>query len=205
MFIKNMEFFTIVLCIIFLVGASTVYGCDVNDLSNDLSSNELLKNDSSIKDNGNLNVDNLDVVSENNDAGPDELNGKTIGDEGDLKNFNNASMNNVAIQNNSIISNFDNINIIDTKTINDGTFDDLNRMIQDIKPGETLELDRDFFNTQDGHFVDIPITIDIDHITINGNYHTLDARNLSSFFYITAHDVTIINLNFINGYYKSDR
>lgn len=98
-----MEFFTIVLCIIFLVGASTVYGCDVNDLSNDLSSNELLKNDSSIKDNGNLNVDNLDVVSENNDAGPDELNGKTIGDEGDLKNFNNASMNNVAIQNNSII------------------------------------------------------------------------------------------------------
>lgn len=200
-----MEFFTIVLCIIFLVGASTVYGCDVNDVSNDLPSNELLKNDSSTKDNGNLNVDNLDVVSKNNDAGPDELNGKTIIDEVDLKNFNNASMNNVAIQNNSIISNFDNVNIIDTKTINDGTFDDLNRMIQDIKPGETLELDRDFFNTQDGHFVDIPINIDIDHITINGNYHTLDARNLSSFFYITAHHVTIINLNFINGYYKSDR
>ena len=44
------------------------------------------------------------------------------------------------------------------------------------------------------------ITIDVDGLVIDGRNHTIDAREKVPIFYVRAEDVTIRNVNFINGF-----
>ena len=193
MFLKNMKFFIIVLTILVIVSTSTVYGCDADEIS---------ANDLTTSDNANLKVNSLDYVSIN-DADPNDLNDASTNDAIPNEKFlDNTTINYGENQKNTL----DNAPVSNTNPENDAaSFDDLNNEIQNLKPGDTLDLDKDYYNTEDGHFIDLPITIDIDNITINGHSHTLDARNLSSFFYVTGRNVQIIGLNFVNGNYHSNR
>ena len=49
------------------------------------------------------------------------------------------------------------------------------------------------------------IKIDVDHILIDGNGHTIDAREKVRIFEIESIDVDIFNITFKNGFYEGDR
>ncbi len=86
-----------------------------------------------------------------------------------------------------------------TLTITDGTtFSDLNKTINGNGACEiTLDKYYKFNSTIDSDFVEgIPINRPV---TINGNGMIIDAKNLSRIFKITADNVTIRNITFING------
>ncbi|WP_458403474.1 right-handed parallel beta-helix repeat-containing protein [Methanobrevibacter sp.] len=75
------------------------------------------------------------------------------------------------------------------------TFDDLAVLISATPEGGVLILEDDYIfvnGTNRGILISKPITID-------GMGHTLDGRQLSRIFNITADNVTISNVNFING------
>lgn len=64
----------------------------------------------------------------------------------------------------------------------------------------TIELTRDYkYDNSTDHELNKGILINKSNITINGNGHTIDCSNQSRVFNITGENVTITNLNFING------
>ncbi len=75
------------------------------------------------------------------------------------------------------------------------TFDDLALLINSTPEGGILVLTDDYVYIN-GSNKGISIT---NAITIDGNGHTLDGNSLSRMFNITADDVTLKNINFING------
>ena len=80
-----------------------------------------------------------------------------------------------------------------------GTYKDLNSMIKGMDIGDTLILEHDYaYNeTCDSNFL---FGIEISHpITIDGKGHLINGCNLAGFFTITADDVTLKNITFING------
>lgn len=79
-----------------------------------------------------------------------------------------------------------------------GDFDELNRDIQNLCPGDTYDIDKDYsFGGDDKSFKQF-IVIDKNDISINGNGHTIDGQHLSGLFKITSNNVWIYNLTFIN-------
>ena len=76
-----------------------------------------------------------------------------------------------------------------------GTFDELQQKIN-VGYGSAITLDNDYayegIGYGDGIKIEMPITID-------GAGHTIDARGQARIFYITADNVTIKNITFING------
>ncbi len=80
-----------------------------------------------------------------------------------------------------------------------GTFTDLEKKIADAKDGSTLTLESDY--AYDGGFAKSGILI-AKSLTIDGNGHTIDAKNSGRIFNIlslTAKPVTLKNINFINA------
>ena len=77
-----------------------------------------------------------------------------------------------------------------------GTFTELANAISGTSSGGTLELTKNYTNT-DGYNSD-GIIID-KGITIDGKGHTIDAQGKSRIFYIKSTSVTLKNINFING------
>ena len=68
------------------------------------------------------------------------------------------------------------------------------------KSENTIEITQDYkFDNESDHELNNGILINKSNITINGNGHTIDASNQSRIFNITGENVTITNLNFING------
>ena len=79
-----------------------------------------------------------------------------------------------------------------------GDFDELNDNIQNLSPGDVYNIDKDYsFNGEINQSKQF-ITIDKDNITINGNDHSIDGQYHSGLFKITANNVKIYNLTFIN-------
>ena len=78
---------------------------------------------------------------------------------------------------------------------NFGTFDELSSLIENTSEGATLELDKDYRHVSGSNN---GITIS-KTITINGNNHMVDGGHLSNIFQITAHNVQLNNITFING------
>ena len=75
------------------------------------------------------------------------------------------------------------------------SFDELARLINNTPEGGVLILDSDYAYIE-GQIKGVLIS---KSITIDGQGHTLDGRHLSRIFNITADNVTIKNVNFING------
>ena len=115
---------------------------------------------------------------------------------------------------NDLFLNSHNITIIDSKFLNEScieswydvnytnvtfgpidTFDDLSLLINNTPEGGTLLLDDDY-RFVNGSNNGIVIS---KSITIDGNGHTLDGNKLSRIFFISADNVTLKNINFING------
>ena len=76
-------------------------------------------------------------------------------------------------------------------------FDDLSNKINNAPEGSLLELDRDYTfqnssNVQKGILISKSITID-------GKGHTINANKVARVFNITADNVVLMNINFING------
>ena len=86
-----------------------------------------------------------------------------------------------------------------------GSYEELNRAIQNIKCGETYNIDKDYYFSDDEKLIlllEHIIVIDENDITINGNGHTIDAGGSTqnfAIFRITGNNVKIYNLTFINS------
>ena len=196
MFLKNMEFFILILSILVLISTSSVYGCDVDNISGN--------ND------GNFNLNALDSLAIENDASSNSLdkqyaNGNIITETKILDNptinkniknenftsYSQTAEDSITYDHEENLS-FENYHI-------SASFDELDKKIQALRPGDVLNIDKDYYNTEYGKFVDFPITISTDNIIINGNGHIIDGRNLSAIFNVAGNNVKICNLTFING------
>lgn len=77
------------------------------------------------------------------------------------------------------------------------SFDDLSGKISTLNEGDTLILDSDYKYAGSSGFSGI--TIGVNNVTIDGQGHTLDANNNGRIFQVTANNVVLKNLTFING------
>ena len=102
----------------------------------------------------------------------------------------------------------------DIGTINDDvlsassarTFTDLQTQIGRTSAGSTLTLEDDYAYTEGtDRTIGIAIYGTTKDITIDGNGHTLDGKNVARILYINegANNITIKNVNFVNGYQDS--
>lgn len=95
----------------------------------------------------------------------------------------------------SSIEDWYNATYINVTFRHDNSFEDLADRIADTPEGGILVLDRDYtYNGEHGKGILINKTI-----TIDGNGHTLNGNHTSRMFNISADNVVIKNLNFING------
>ena len=109
-----------------------------------------------------------------------------------LNSHNNTIVNSTFENNNTIESWYD-VTYINVTYAQIGTFEELSRKINESSG--VLILDKDYYydtGSNKGILISKPITLD-------GNGHTLDGKKLSRMFNITADDVVIKNINFING------
>ena len=90
-------------------------------------------------------------------------------------------------------------------TFHNTTFEDLSQKINDTPENQTLTLTDDYrYDGGDIHGIVISKSI-----TIDGAGHTIDANHSSRIFNVTAGNVVLKNINFINGnalgkYFNSD-
>ena len=69
---------------------------------------------------------------------------------------------------------------------------------------ETLNLENDFiFNENTDSQFKNGINLNRDNLTVNGNSHIIDAKNLSRIFNITAVNVTLANIQFKNAFHNN--
>lgn len=88
---------------------------------------------------------------------------------------------------------------IDQNTGQIGNFTGLNDEISNIATGGNLTLKKDYvYCSNDSSFVD-GIRITQDNIVIDGGGHTIDGAGQVRIFNITALNVTLKNINFVNG------
>lgn len=84
-----------------------------------------------------------------------------------------------------------------------GSFDDLQRDIEELSPGDIYNVTKDyFFDSGYGPHLNIRnpiINIATDNVTINGNGHVIDGSYSTALFKITGNNVKIFNLTFINS------
>ena len=85
----------------------------------------------------------------------------------------------------------------DVLAADEGSFSELQNMINSAGKGSTINLKTDY--AYDSSFKDTGILIS-KPLTINGNDHTIDAKGLSRIFNVEADNVVISKLNLINGY-----
>ena len=79
-------------------------------------------------------------------------------------------------------------------------FTDLNDEIGKITTGGNLTLQKDYkYNSNDSDYKD-GIQITKDNIVIDGAGHTIDGAGQARIFNITSNNITLKNINFINGY-----
>ena len=109
-------------------------------------------------------------------------------------NSNNATVVNTSFKDESAVDSWYDVNYVNV-TYGIGDFDDLSEEINSIPEGGVLVLDRDY-EFINGSIKGIVIS---KSITIDGAGHTLDGKKLSRIFNVTADNVTIKNVNFING------
>ena len=84
-----------------------------------------------------------------------------------------------------------------------GSYEDLNHDIQNLQPGNTYDIDKDYNFDGEGKQKIINqnvINIENDNITINGNGHVIDASGeFYAIFKVTGNNVKIMNLTVINS------
>ena len=76
-----------------------------------------------------------------------------------------------------------------------GTYTELKNLIN--SGNDTINLDKDYAYDSSDNLNYVGIS---KQITINGNGHTIDAKNLVRHFYITGNNVVLNNITFINGF-----
>ena len=81
-----------------------------------------------------------------------------------------------------------------------GNFTDLNDQISKIEAGGNFTLQKDYkYNSNDSDYKS-GIIIDQDNIVIDGDGHSIDGAGQARIFEIVSNNVTLKNINFINGY-----
>ena len=78
----------------------------------------------------------------------------------------------------------------------DGTFKTLQEKINNTAEGDTLVLENDYANTDNFDKNGISIS---KSLTIDGNGYTIDALSKGRIFQVTASNVILKNINFVNG------
>lgn len=121
-------------------------------------------------------------------------------DDADLKGFVTNSELTTALSSKANLSDVYTKNEVYTKTevdsLNCGTFEELQAIIDNASAGSVLILDKDYKNTGN-----------VSHVNINkslyivGNNHVIDGNNKGRCFYVSVTYVTIYGLNFVNGKY----
>ena len=92
----------------------------------------------------------------------------------------------------------DNLALENTEGV--GNFTDLNDEISKIPTGGNLTLEKDYTYSSSDHDYNRGILISQDNIVIDGDGHTIDGAGQTRIFNITANNVTLKNINFVNGY-----
>ena len=87
----------------------------------------------------------------------------------------------------------------------EGSFGDLEDIIDDADSGSTLVLDKDYGNTDDYDYEGIKVR---KNLIIDGQGHTIDGKNKSRIFNLYSDDddfsFELRNINFINGWFNED-
>lgn len=87
------------------------------------------------------------------------------------------------------------VSALDNQTVSESHIDDLANKINLTNDGDVVNLDNNYqsINTSQKHI------IINNSITIDGNGHTIDASDVERVFWVKADNVTIKNVNFVNG------
>lgn len=84
-----------------------------------------------------------------------------------------------------------------------GSFDDLYSDISNLRPGDTYNIDKDYYYDESSLVpTKYGIIVNINNVVINGNGHIIDGGNKSILFSVYANDVKFFNLTFINSCYN---
>ena len=104
---------------------------------------------------------------------------------------------NIAGDYNTKLNSEDGSQIILDDNGNDGSFSDLQKLI-DSNTNGTIDLDKDYKYTENDNLPD-GITINGKTLIINGNGHTLDGSNLARIFNVSDSSLELNDLKLING------
>ena len=99
----------------------------------------------------------------------------------------NNTMNNAPLENNQITGNI-------------GNFTDLDGEISEMPVGGNLTLTKDYAYSSNDSDYKQGVLIAKDNIVIDGDGHTINGANQARIFNITANNVTLKNIKFVNGY-----
>ena len=87
-----------------------------------------------------------------------------------------------------------------------GTFDDLYNDILNLNPGDTYNINKDYYYDElDLVSAKYGIIINVDNVLINGNGHVIDGKNKSVLFSVYGKNVKIFNLTCINSYFDNPK
>ena len=174
---NNKKIILLGISIFFLVSISSVCGSPVDDMTSNSGANAGVN-----EFDGNVLTENLDGGGD----GDDQISNDALDVDGD-------SASDVSFD----VSEEGEIHEV-------ASFEDLERDISNLKPGDVYNIDRDycfFLNDSNPHE---GIAINVDNITINGNGHVIDGNNQTAFFTINSNNVKIFNLTFVNGQYHGE-
>ena len=108
-----------------------------------------------------------------------------------------ASDNNTIIDNNQILTSDSNDNLSSSITLKDGSFEDIQKAIDNAKNGDVITLNGKFTATDNSSIISIN-----KKLTLTSSNAVLDGNNLSGIFYLRqkSSGSTINGLTFVNGY-----
>ena len=207
--------FILMICLCFAISMSTV--CAASDDGNiDIDNSNALEieqsNDSveiALSVNGALDADDVNDV----DGAVDADDVDSVDDVDDVDSVDDDTNNDVTDANDTVpaggktpdynqtvIEAYDYSDFIRSNVGNNrGIFAELNQAIANLKPGDTLDLEKDYFDIMSYSSQEYPIIISVDNITINGNGHIIDGSIHNTFIKITGNNVKINNVTFINS------
>lgn len=83
-------------------------------------------------------------------------------------------------------------------------FEYLDKLIRERSSNEILLNEDVRLERHEIDFYEGGVHLDVDDLVIDGNGHTIDANNLSRIFVVNARNVTLKNIEFINGYFQKN-
>lgn len=180
--------FFLMVCLCFALGMSTA--CAASDNGTDIidNGNELeIEQQNDIETVASENIEDFDVDKVDDAVDDVDANESVIGSNGTVE------------YDQTVIDSNEYVKILQEKGSKRDLINGLNEAVSKLQPGDTIDLDKDYFVMNSYIVRGEPLIIDVDNITINGNGHIIDGSSLHTFIKITGKNVKINNVTFINS------